>query len=269
VFLPFFNLKDIIMEWYYYVLIVLVGVMSGFINTLAGSGSILSLAMLMFLGLPANIANGTLRIAILLQNIVGVSSFKKQKVFETKDGIWLAIPAIIGSIIGAQLAININEELMTKTIGFILVFLFFMIMYKPDAWIKGQIGLVRNKPSFMQLIIFFFIGLYGGFIQVGVGFFLLSGLVLGAGFDLVKSNAIKVFIVLLYTPFALAVFMYNGQVDYVLGFTLAIGNMIGAYIAANFAVSWGAKYVRYILLAVLILASLKFLGVYEFIYSFF
>jgi len=251
------------MEWYYYILIVIVGVFCGFLNTLAGSGSIISLAMLMFMGLPANVANGTNRIAILMQNIVGVSSFKKQKVFSFKEGIWLALPAIVGSVIGAGLAVEINEDMMQKTIGGLLIFLFFIVLYKPDAWVKGQAGLIRSKPNIIQIVIFFFIGLYGGFIQAGVGFFLLSGLVLGAGFDLVKANAIKVFIVLLYTPFALGVFVMNGQVDYKIGLILAAGNMIGAYIAANFAVSLGAKFVRYILLAVIIFASLKFLGVYE------
>ena len=251
------------MEWYYYILIVIVGVFCGFLNTLAGSGSIISLAMLMFMGLPANVANGTNRIAILMQNIVGVSSFKKQKVFSFKEGIWLALPAIVGSVVGAGLAVEINEDMMQKTIGGLLIFLFFIVLYKPDAWVKGQAGLIRAKPSIIQIVIFFFIGLYGGFIQAGVGFFLLSGLVLGAGFDLVKANAIKVFIVLLYTPFALGIFVMNGQVDYKIGLILAAGNMIGAYIAANFAVSLGAKFVRYILLAVIIFASLKFLGVYE------
>lgn len=177
----------------------------------------------------------------------------------------MAIPAIIGSVIGAGLAVEINEELMEKTIGGLLVFLFFIVLYKPDAWVKGQAGLIRSKPSLWQIVIFFFIGLYGGFIQAGVGFFLLAGLVLGAGFDLVKANAIKVFIVLLYTPFAISVFIMNEQIDYKIGFILAAGNMIGAFIAANFAVSWGAKFVRYILLGVIIFASLKFLGVYEMI----
>ena len=251
------------MEWYYYILVVLVGVFAGFLNTLAGSGSVISLAMLMFMGLPANIANGTNRIAILLQNIVGVGSFKKQKVFTFKEGIWLAVPAIIGSLVGASLAVEINEDIMKKTIGGLLVFLFFIILYKPDAWVKGQAGLIRSKPSVVQVIIFFFIGMYGGFIQAGVGFFLLSGLVLGSGFDLVKANAIKAFIILLYTAFAIGIFIVNDQVDYKIGFILAAGNMIGAYIAVHFAVSWGAKFVRYILLGVIIVASIKFLGLFD------
>ena len=86
-----------------YAAIVGVGIFAGFINTLAGSGSLLTLPLLMFLGLPPNVANGTNRIAILLQNVVGVSSFKQQKVLKIKDGLQLGIPAVIGSLVGARI----------------------------------------------------------------------------------------------------------------------------------------------------------------------
>ncbi|MRT93108.1 sulfite exporter TauE/SafE family protein [Ancylomarina sp. 16SWW S1-10-2] len=251
------------MEWYSYILYVLAGLFAGFINMLAGSGSILILALLMFLGMPAPMANGTLRIAILMQNIVGVASFKKQKVFNYKEGMSLALPAIVGSIFGAMFAVNIDKEIMEKTIGGILIVLFFIVLYKPDAWVKGQVGKIGKRPSLSQYIIFFFIGFYGGFIQAGVGFFLLAGLVLGSGFNLVKANAIKIFIILLYTVFALAVFIYNDQVDYKIGFIIGFGNMLGAWLGTKFAVSWGAKYVRYILMGVIILASIKFLGIFD------
>ena len=253
------------MEWYIYFAVIFVGFIAGFINTLAGSGSLLTLPMLMFLGLPANIANGTNRIAILLQNIVGVSTFKKQKVFEFKEGYRLAIPAVLGSVIGAQIAVGFNEELMRKTIGGLLLFMFFIILYKPDKWIKGQVGKIIGKPTILQMVIFFFIGIYGGFIQAGVGFFLLAGLVLGSGADLIKANALKTFIVLIYTIFALTIFMINHQVNYQMGLILAVGNMAGAFIAAKFAVNWGVKFVRYILLIVIIFASAKFLGLFEYI----
>ncbi|MCD6347625.1 MAG: sulfite exporter TauE/SafE family protein [Bacteroidales bacterium] len=247
------------MEWYFIPALIGAGFLCGFINTLAGSGSLISLPLLMFMGLPANVANGTNRIAILLQNIVGVSSFKQQKVFKISEGIWLAVPAIIGSVVGASLAISLNETLMTRVIGGLLVFMFFIILIKPDVWIKGQAGLVKSKPSWWQIIMFFAIGVYGGFIQAGVGFFLLAGLVLGAGFDLVKANAIKVLIILLYTPFALAIFIYHDQVNWVAGLILAVGNMLGALIASRFAVSWGAKAVRIILLVIIFGAAIKIL----------
>ncbi len=253
------------MDWYIILAVIGVGFFAGFINTLAGSGSLLTLPLLMMLGLPANVANGTNRIAILLQNIVGVSSFKHQKALDLKQGFWLGLPAILGSLVGAQIAINLNEEIMTKTIGIVLIVMFFLIVYKPDRWVKGKAGEINSKPGLLQIIIFFFIGIYGGFIQAGVGFFLLAGLVFGAGVDLVKANALKVFIVLLYTPIALVIFIINNQVDYKLGLILSIGNMLGAFVGAKFAVSWGASVIRYILLLTIIIAAGKLLGVVEFV----
>ena len=253
------------MEWYLIAGVIGVGFVAGFINTLAGSGSLLTLPMLMFLGLPANVANGTNRIAIFLQNMVAVGSFKHQKILEFKKDFWLAVPAILGSFLGAAIAINLNEEIMRVFIGGLLVFMFFIILLKPKKWLKGRDEKQKGKPSALQFVIFFFIGIYGGFIQAGVGFFLLAGLVLGAGLNLIKANAVKVFIVLLYTPVALAVFMYNQQVDYIIGLILAIGNMLGAFVASRFAVSWGAGFVRYVLLAALFIASLKLLGVIDYL----
>jgi uncharacterized protein len=254
------------MEWYLVLAVIGVGFLAGFINTLAGSGSLLSLPMLMFLGLPANVANGTNRIAILLQNVVGVGSFRQQRILDTRMGLWLALPAVIGSIIGAQIALELNEAVMERIIGILLIVMFFLILYKPVQWVKGQAGRIRTTPGVPHFVIFFVIGIYGGFIQAGVGIFLLAGLVLSAGFDVVKANVIKLLIILIYTPFALAIFVLNDQVDWRVGLLLALGNMLGAFVASRFAVSWGARYVRCILLAVIFGSALKLLGVIDMVF---
>jgi uncharacterized membrane protein YfcA len=254
------------MEWYHLLLVVLIGLFAGFMNTLAGGGSLLSLPLLIFLGLPANVANGTNRIAILLQNVVGVASFKQQKVLDQKTGFYLGIPAFIGAFIGAQLASDIDEILLKYIIAGILVMMFFLVILKPNKWLKGD-DRAKEKPGVLKMIIFFFIGIYGGFIQAGVGFFLLAGLVLGAGFDLVKANALKVFIVLIYTPIALVVFMYNGHVDYVVGLILAIGNMAGAYIGSRMAVKKGSAFVQYVLLFALGAMAAKLFGLFDYLYN--
>jgi uncharacterized membrane protein YfcA len=250
------------MDWYIVLAVIGVGFLAGFINTLAGSGSLLTLPLLMFLGLPANVANGTNRIAILLQNIVGITSFRQQRVLSFREGLMIGIPAAVGSIAGAHIAINLNDEIMTRAIGGLLVFMLVLIILKPDRWINEQAG---GPPvvRWLQIIIFFAIGIYGGFIQAGVGFFLLAGLVLGTGHELVRANALKVFIVFLYTPFALAIFILNDQVDYKLGLILAIGNMLGAFAGSRVAVKWGPRAVRYFLIIALAFASLKLLGVFD------
>ena len=122
------------MEWYIIIAVIGVGFLAGFINTLAGSGSLLTLPLLMFLGLPANVANGTNRIAILLQNIVGITSFKQQGVLSFKEGLTIGIPAAAGSLVGAQIAINLNDEIMSRTSGGLLIFMLIIIILKPDRW---------------------------------------------------------------------------------------------------------------------------------------
>ncbi len=247
------------MEFYLYLLVIIVGFVSGFINTLAGSGSLLTLPVLIFMGLPVNVANGTNRIAILMQSIVGVGGFKQKKVFEWKEGFWLTIPSIIGAFIGSSMAVNLDAQLMNRIIGALLIVMFFVILFKPEKWINEHAGKVKSKPSFISFVAFLAIGFYGGFIQAGVGFFLLSGLVLGAGFDLLKANAIKVFIVLAYTTVALGVFIYNKQVNYLLGFILGFGSMFGAWVATLVAVKWGVNFIRWFLLVTVLTFAIKML----------
>ncbi|WP_167615123.1 sulfite exporter TauE/SafE family protein [Maribellus sediminis] len=250
------------MEWYLILALIGTGIAAGFINTTAGGGSMLTLPLLMFLGLPANVANGTNRVAILLQNVIGVQTFRKKQVLELKTDYKLAIPAIIGSIIGALVAVEINVELLKNIIAGLMVLLLLVVVLKPDVWIRERAGSTLAKPTVLQYIIFFFIGLYGGFIQMGVGFFLLAGLVLGCGQDLVRANAIKVFIVLIYTVFSLGIFIYNKQVDILAGLILAAGNMFGAWLGVNFTVKGGAKYVRYVLILAMIIVILNLFGLF-------
>lgn len=250
------------MEWYLILALIGTGIAAGFINTTAGGGSMLTIPLLMFIGLPANVANGTNRIAILLQNVIGVQTFRKKKVLDLKTDYKLAVPAVLGSIFGALIAVEMNVDLLKKIIAGLMVVMLLIVVLKPDVWVKERAGLSLAKPTLLQYIIFFLIGVYGGFIQMGVGFLLLAGLVLGAGQNLVRANAIKVLIVLIYTIFSLGIFIYNKQVDMVAGLILAAGNMFGAWLGAHFTVKGGARYVRYVLIGAMVIVILNLFGVF-------
>ena len=99
---------------------------------------------------------------------------------------------------------------------------------------------------------------------MGIGYLLLIAIVMGAGYDLVKANAIKVLIVFMYVPFSLAVYIYNDQVNYLYGFVLAIGNVLGAIIASKMAVEKGAGFVRWIIAVVVLLTALQIFGLVDF-----
>jgi uncharacterized membrane protein YfcA len=245
---------------------IIIGFFAGFINVFAGGGSLLTLPLLIFMGLPANVANGTNRIALILQNVVATGSFRQQKVLDYKQGIFLVIPACVGSVIGALVAVNLNEQIMETTIGFLLVVMFLFILFKPEKWLIKPEEQKIVKPTLIQIIIFFVIGLYGGFIQAGIGFFLVAALVMIVGVDLVKANALKLFIVLIYNILAFVVFILNDQVNYKIGLTLAIGNMLGAFVATRIAVKKGPQLVRYILLIALVLSATKLLGLFDWLF---
>ena len=245
------------LEWYQYLLIIGAGLVAGFINTLAGSGSLLTLPLLMFIGLPPNVANGTNRISIMLQSLVGSMGFRKQGSLNLKAGLLLGIPSVLGSVAGALIALAINAKMMERVVGVLLIIMFFIVLFKPEVWLKGKSGEGIKGSVWLNFLVFFLIGIYGGFIQAGVGFFLLGGLVLGAGLDLVKANAIKNFLVFLYTPFALAVYMIGNQVDYKAGLILSIGSMTGAWLGTKSAVSWGPAFVRYVLLVAVLVSAVQ------------
>jgi len=239
-----------------------VGFIAGLINTVAAGGSLLTLPLLIIpLGIPSTNANAINRIGILLHNIIGVRRFQKKKVLDLKSDYKIGIPAVIGSLFGAFIATTISAPAMDAVIGVLMIVMFLIVLVDPNSWVKDR----QDQPPLkrgVQYLIFFFIGLYGGFIQAGVGFFLLAGLVLGCGFDLLKANGIKVLIIMLYTPIALVMFIYSDLLtwDYVLlGLLLAAGNMAGAWVGVNVAVKWGTGFLRYMLMAAILLAAVKLL----------
>lgn len=246
------------MPLYGYPLLIVAGFVAGFVNTLAGSGSLVTLPALIFLGFPAGLANGTNRVAILLQNIVAVSSFHGHRVLEPGRGLVLAIPAILGSVIGARIAVGLDEEVLRRTMGALMLMMAVVILMRPKRWIEGSQATERKFPGWLTAILFFLVGVYGGFIQAGVGIFLLVCLVLASGFDLMRANAVKVLIVLCFTIFTLAVFVYHGQVDWDIGLVLGIGNMAGAFVATKMAVKRGTRFLRWFLVTVVLASGIAF-----------
>lgn len=256
-------------DWSLYLLVIVAGCAAGFINTLAGSGSLITLPVLIFFGLPANVANATNRVGVLLQNVVGVGSFYRQGVLDVRHCLALAISSTLGSLVGAQIAIGLDEQMMRRVIGVVMVLMLGVILLQPDRWLKGHPERLARGANWIQLALFFGIGVYGGFLQAGVGVFLLAGLVLGMGYDLVQANAVKVFVVLCFTISALGVFVFNSQVRWDVGLILAAGNMLGAWIATRVAVEKGAVWVHRLLVAVVVVSAAQLLGLFDLIAALF
>lgn len=249
------------LEFWKIPLLIAGGILAGYVNTLAGSGSLVTLPLLMFSGLPAHLANGTNRIAIFLQTVVANGKFYFEGLADVRGIILFGTPTLLGSLLGAQLAISMDEEMMRQAIGLLMVFMFFVVALRPKRWLTGRGRKPSGSLSFLHVVLLFVIGIYGGFIQAGVGIFLLAGLVLGVGYDLVRGNAVKVGIACLQTAAALLIFLKNQQVVWIPGLILAIGTMIGAWLGAKAASEKGANYVHRVLLIVVAVSALKILNV--------
>ena len=239
-------------------LLFVVGIVAGIINTLAGGGSLLTLPLLIFMGLPGAVANGTNRIAIFCQNIFAIRGFSKRGVMPLQLALLCTPPALLGSWLGANLAISLDDQVFKRILALIMVGVLIFTAIDPMKRFRQedvQFGLWRKV---LIVITFFGVGVYGGFVQAGVGFLIITALLIH-GLDLVRINAIKVFVIFAYTFVALGVFIYHGQVDYSLGFALAAGNSIGGIIGPKLAVEKGHDWIKKVVSITVLVFALKLL----------
>ncbi|MCY4544124.1 MAG: sulfite exporter TauE/SafE family protein [Gemmatimonadetes bacterium] len=232
-----------------------VGVLSGFLNVMAGGGSLLALPVLIFMGLPGNVANGTNRVAIVAQNVSAFTSFFRKGYSELRTMLTLALCAVPGAAMGAYLGTQVSGELFNRILGGLMIVLLILMSRK-----QRDVAVIE-KPRRLVLGHFLMVavGFYGGFIQAGVGFILMAVLYRVVGLDLVRVNAYKVFIIGIYTLVALAIFADKGQVLWLAGASLAVGTTIGGWIGAHFTVKRGERLIRVILNVVLIVMAVRLL----------
>lgn len=242
------------------VILALIGMFAGFLNVTAGGGSLLSLPFLIFLGLPAGVANGTNRIAILVQNIFATARFHRFDVIPRGVRLVTTLPAIAGAILGAQIAVEIDELLFKRLLAVVMLVVMALIFFGPARKEPKSTPSISARKRILLAVGFWGIGIYGGFIQGGIGFLLITALTI-AGYDLVRTNALKVLVVLIFTPFALGIFIINGQVDFFKGCVLAIGNGTGAWLATRVVVEKGHNFIRWIVMIAVVGFAVKlFLG---------
>jgi len=233
-----------------------VGIIAGFINIMAGGGSLLTLPILIFLGLPPTVANGTNRISIVIQNIFSVAGFKSKGVSEFPFAGYLAISAFFGAIIGAFVAVDIKGKLFNNILAIIMVIavIYFLINPKITALQQER---KKGKYFWFSILAFFGVGLYGGFIQAGVGFIMILALSGINHFTLVKTNAIKVFVALIYNLSSIAIFAYSGLINWKYGLYLSIGNAIGGWVSSRYQVKKGNSFVRMFVIIMIIIMAIK------------
>ncbi len=235
------------------------GIIAGFLNVTAGGGSTLTLPVLIFLGLDSSVANGTNRVAILLQNVSAVYSFKQEQYQQFKISLKLALLTLPGAVAGALLAVNVDDIIFQKILGLVMIGIIISMIF-PQKKIINSIDETRvTIPVYLAM---FGTGFYGGFIQVGVGFLLMATLRYLMKLNFIIVNMHKVFIVLVYTVPALIIFIITDNINWMLGLGLAAGNVLGGWWGAKISVKKGDGFIKIILIIAILTMSIKFLGVF-------
>ncbi|MEO1485341.1 MAG: sulfite exporter TauE/SafE family protein [Bacteroidota bacterium] len=244
-------------EWWHYVLLVVVGFAVGFINTMAGGGSLLSLPTLIFLGLPPAVANGTNRVAIVIQTAMATAGFRSKGVSTFPFNLYLGISAFFGSIVGANIAVDVDGEAFNRILAMVMLAVVLIIIFKPKMRMEEMQERLTGKYLWLGIVVFFFFGIYGGFINAGLGFLMILFMHFVNRMNLVRVNATKVFVVFVYMLSALAVFALNDKVDWKLGLILAIGNGSGAWFASRFSVRKGDGFIKTFLVVMVVVMAIK------------
>ena len=246
------------MTWNEIVLLLASGVLVGIINTLGGGGSVITMSLFMAMGMPIGIANGTNRIAVLLQNLSATVALLRKGMLHVRSGVMLSLPAILGNIFGAMVATEVSDTVFKICLSVVLaIILVYLLLGKDNEQVTGGHGL---KIKWWHYLLFFIIGFYGGYIYIGLGFLILAIAIWTMKLDIITANVIKGFVIFLSTPFALAVFVYNGQVEWLAGLLHGAGNILGALLASHWAMSWGVKFVRWFTLFIIVVFFIDLMG---------
>lgn len=249
------------MEWWLHLVLLGAGAAAGFINSMAGGGSIVVLSALMLAGLPPDVANGTNRISILVQSVTAYSDFRRLGVRGFGDTYLLMIPICAGAIAGALAVGYVPNAVLDYVIVGVMVLAASFLFVRPSRWARAQMevppGFSRNPLVWLSMAA---VGFYAGFIQVGSNFVVLIILVLWGGFDLLHANAFKLLLQMAFTLIALPVFILNGTVAWLPGIALSVGSVLGSWLGARVAVKSGVKLVRWLLFVAVILFAAKEIG---------
>lgn len=249
---------DKLNDWVWYLLLIPAGFAAGVINTVAGGGSFLTLPALMFCcSLDPKTANGTNRIAILLSSASASATFHKHGHLNRKLAFQLAAPTLLGVPLGALAAIKLPAGSFEPLFGLVFLVMAVITLLDPKRFIEPEQS--ENPMPWWGYLVFFAIGIYVGFIQAGMGILLLLAMQLVASGNLVESNAIKNLIGFVVTLLGVLVFVSYGQIVWLPGLIMAIGNVLGGVVGAKLAIAKGNRLIVAVLVVVMIGTGLKLL----------
>lgn len=244
-------------EWVGLLVLGLVAAVAGVINTMAGGGSLLTLPVLIALGLPPGMANGTIRVGVLVQNLAATLTFHRRGFRQYRLVLRMLPPMVLGAAAGTALATRLPDDALRIVFGVMLAGWAVVLVLRPGRFLDPPEQPRPAGPLALGLALL--IGAYGGFLQAGVGFPMLALFVLYLGHTAVQANAVKVVLVLAYTAVSLPMFAIAGQVAWREGTAMAAGAMFGGWLGTHLQIKGGARLVRWVVVVAVGISGLAML----------
>ena len=232
-----------------YLLLAVVGFVASVLNVLSGGGSFLTLPVLIFLGAPAVDANGTNRVGVIAQNVSAVWAFHRRRMLDWPWALGASVPAVAGALVGAWLALDVDDRAFRRLLAVLMVLVTLWTLLDPLE--RAQATVLRSPFSPGIALGLFLTGIYGGFVQAGVGF-LVVAVTTAAGVDLLRGTAIKVLVIGAVTLAAALVFAWHGHVDWPSGLALAAGSWAGGVAGVRLAVLKGNRWLEHVVTATVV-----------------
>jgi uncharacterized membrane protein YfcA len=220
--------------------VVVAGLLCGFLNTVASSGSAVSLPILLWIGLPAVDANATNRVPVLIGAIAATIGLARNGVVPWPRALLAAIPVTLGAALGALLSEAIpSHDLRLVITGAVVAALILILAKLKDVISSAAVGTVRF--GWRPMLLLFLVGVWTGFIVLDCATYMLLVLVLMAGLPLVEANAIKNVLLVPTTAVAMLIFASNQSIDWSLGGAMALGSIVGGFLGTRLAISEQAR----------------------------
>ena len=235
------------------------GLFSGIINTILGGGSLISVPLLITSGLPAHLAIGTNRFAMVFNTGVGAIDYHRKVKYKIKLALFLALFASIGSYSGANIVLQIDEKILKYIIGILMLIMGAIIVYKKKLGLEERKIDLTKRKYILSAIVSFLLGIYGGFFGAGISTMFTFVFVSFFGKSFIKSAGIARFIVSTLSIIAVLIFLINMKIDFFFGIILAISFIAGAKIGVKLALKAGNVWIRRLFIFLVIISSIRLL----------
>ncbi len=246
-------------------LLLLAGFLAGAANVVAGGGSMLTLPVLVAVGLPAHVANGTNRIGIALQSVIATVALAREGQFELRLYLRLLPSLLVGAVLGALLATRLSPERLHVTFGVLFLLLSVALGYqeftKKEQRESSKARFARiGKNRLAQECALLLVGSYAGFIQIGAAILIVLIATRMLGADPLAATGVKLPLVLTFTLPVTLVFLDAGHIAWLEGATLAVGAALGSMLGVKLTLAGGAHFIQRTVIVFLGLSGLAMLA---------